>query len=42
MITIETGACLPNADSYAPVAAADARNAALGVTNWAPLGPPGQ
>lgn len=36
-ITIETGAGLPNAESYASVAAADARNAALGVTDWASL-----
>lgn len=33
-ITIETGTGLPNADSYASAAAADARNAALGVTDW--------
>ena len=37
MLTTETGAGLPNAESYASVAAADARNAALGVTYWAPL-----
>jgi hypothetical protein len=32
-----TDAGLPNADSYASVAAADARNAALGVADWALL-----
>jgi hypothetical protein len=36
MLTIETGAGLPNADSYASVAQADTRCAALGVTDWAP------
>jgi hypothetical protein len=36
MLTIETGAGLPNAESYASVAQADARCAALGVTDWAP------
>lgn len=33
-IITETGAGLPNAESYASVAAADARNAGLGVTYW--------
>jgi len=33
-LNTETGAGLPNAESYASVAAADARNAALGVTDW--------
>jgi hypothetical protein len=37
-LAVETGAGLPNAESYASVAAADARNAALGVTDWAALG----
>jgi hypothetical protein len=37
MLITETGAGLPNAESYASVAAADARNAALGVTTWAAL-----
>jgi hypothetical protein len=36
MLITETGAGLPNAESYASVAAADARCAALGVTDWAP------
>lgn len=36
MLTIETGAGLPNADSYASVAQADTRCSALGVTDWAP------
>lgn len=34
MITTETGTGLPNAESYASVAAADARCAALGVIDW--------
>ena len=34
----ETGAGHPDAESYASVAAADARNASLGVTAWAALG----
>ena len=34
-ITIETGAGLPAAESYASVAAADARCASLGRTTWA-------
>jgi hypothetical protein len=38
--TVETGAGLANAESYASVAAADARNAALGVTDWAGLTEP--
>ncbi|MRW82889.1 hypothetical protein GJ698_02140 [Pseudoduganella sp. FT26W] len=36
MLTTETGVGLPNAESYASVAAADARCAALGVADWAP------
>jgi hypothetical protein len=36
-LTTETGAGLPNADSYASLAAADARCASLGVTAWAAL-----
>lgn len=40
MLIIETGAGLPNAESYASVAAADVRNAALGVTDWAALAEP--
>lgn len=35
MLTTETGAGLPNADTYASVAQADARCAALGGTDWA-------
>jgi len=35
MLTVETGTGLPNAESYASVAAADSRCAALGVTDWA-------
>ena len=34
MLTIETGAGLPDAESYASVAAADARCASLGLTTW--------
>lgn len=34
-LVIETGAGLPNAESYASVAQADARCVALGVTDWA-------
>jgi hypothetical protein len=37
MLIVEIGQGLPNAESYASVAAADARNAALGVTDWATL-----
>lgn len=37
MLTIETGAGLANADSYASVAAADTRCASLGLTAWAAL-----
>ncbi|PHV33322.1 hypothetical protein P9875_17725 [Janthinobacterium rivuli] len=37
MIIIETGAGLADADSYASVAAADARCASLGLTAWAAL-----
>lgn len=33
---VETGAGLPTAESYASVAAADARCAALGVADWVP------
>ena len=36
-LIIETGAGLPDADSYASVAEADRQLAALGVTDWAPL-----
>lgn len=36
-ITTETGAGLANAESYASVAAADARCASLGLTAWAAL-----
>jgi hypothetical protein len=42
MLIVETGTGLPDAASYASVAAADARNAALGVTDWAPLEQLGQ
>ena len=34
-IIIETGAGLSDAESYASVAAADARCASLGLTTWA-------
>ncbi|MEG2030587.1 MAG: hypothetical protein RR376_08070 [Janthinobacterium sp.] len=34
-ITIETGEGLADAESYASVAAADARCASLGLTTWA-------
>lgn len=34
-IIIETGAGLPTAESYASVAAADARCASLGLIGWA-------
>ena len=34
MIAIETGTGLPTAESYASVAAADARCASLGLTTW--------
>lgn len=37
MIIIETGAGLADADSYASVAAADARCASLGLATWAAL-----
>lgn len=40
MLITETGTGLPNAESYASVAAADARCAALGVTDWAPRAEP--
>ncbi len=36
-IIIETGAGLPDAESYASIAAADARCASLGLTAWAAL-----
>lgn len=36
MLKVETGTCLPNAESYASTSAADARCAALGVADWAP------
>lgn len=36
-ITIEAGAGLPTAESYASIAAADARCASLGLTAWAAL-----
>jgi hypothetical protein len=36
MLITETGAGLPNAESYGSVAAADARCVALGVADWAP------
>ncbi|OEZ92194.1 hypothetical protein JAB9_47610 [Janthinobacterium sp. HH107] len=37
MLIFETGAGLPDAESYASVAAADARCASLGLTTWAGL-----
>ena len=37
MITSENGAGLPDAESYASAAAADARCASLGSTAWAGL-----
>lgn len=37
MLIIETGTGLPTAESYASVAMADTRCAALGVTDWAAL-----
>jgi len=37
MLIVETGTSLPNSESYASVAAADARCTALGVTDWLPL-----
>jgi hypothetical protein len=39
-LTIETGTGAPDAESYASVVAADARGAALGVTDWAALADP--
>lgn len=36
MLNVEIGTGLPNAESYASVAAVDARCAAVGVTDWAP------
>lgn len=38
MLTIETGAGLADAESYASVVAADARCASLGITAWGALG----
>ena len=35
MLIIETGAGLSDAESYASIAAADARCASLGLTTWA-------
>ncbi|PHV24655.1 hypothetical protein CSQ93_28270 [Janthinobacterium sp. BJB426] len=37
MLTIETGAGAPDADSYASISQADARCASLGRTDWAAL-----
>ncbi|QYG08056.1 DnaT-like ssDNA-binding protein [Janthinobacterium sp. PAMC25594] len=37
MLTIENGAGLPDAESYASIAAADVRCASLGMTAWAAL-----
>ena len=37
MLTIETGEGLPDAESYASIAAADVRCASLGLTAWAAL-----
>ena len=37
MLTIETGAGLPDAESYASIAAADVRCASLGVISWTAL-----
>lgn len=37
MLTIETGAGLPDAESYASIAAADVRCASLGLTAWVAL-----
>ena len=37
MLTIETGAGAPDADSYASITQADARCASLGLTAWAAL-----
>jgi hypothetical protein len=37
MLTIETGAGAPDADSYASITQADARCASLGLTTWAAL-----
>lgn len=35
MLIIETGAGLPDAESYASIAAADVRCASLGLIGWA-------
>ena len=35
MLTIETGAGLPDAESYASIAAADVRCVSLGLISWA-------
>ena len=37
MLIIETGTGAPDAESYASIAAADARCASLGLTAWAAL-----
>lgn len=37
MITTETGAGLPDSESYASVAAADVRCVSLGLTAWTAL-----
>lgn len=37
MLTIETGAGMSDAESYASIAAADVRCASLGLTAWAAL-----
>ncbi len=42
MLIIETGAGLPDAESYASIAAADVRCASLGVTAWAVLSDAGK
>ena len=42
MLTIETGAGLPDAESYASIAAADVRCASLGLTAWAALAEAGK
>ncbi|MDO8033585.1 hypothetical protein O3297_09165 [Janthinobacterium sp. SUN128] len=42
MLNIETGAGLADAESYASIAAADARCASLGVTAWAALAEEGK
>ena len=42
MLTIETGAGLPDAESYASIAAADVRCVSLGLTAWAALAEAGK